>query len=115
MERPAGLALWPRWADARAAARRLHLYEAGLPSVGARRPAIARRGAPPARSRQGQGAGGMKRTLLLLTAMAFATPAAAADITGIWATGSEGGRVEIYRCGKALCGKVIDEIGRAHV
>src|SRR3546814_7390348 len=50
----------------------------------------------------------MKRTLLFLAAAAFATPAAAADITGIWATGSEGGRVEIYRCGKALCGKVVD-------
>ncbi|WP_428679908.1 DUF2147 domain-containing protein [Sphingopyxis sp.] len=35
-------------------------------------------------------------------------PASAADITGVWATGSEGGRVEIYRCGAALCGKVID-------
>ena len=50
----------------------------------------------------------MKRALLFLAAAAFATPAAAADITGVWATGSEGGRVEIYRCGKALCGKVID-------
>ena len=50
----------------------------------------------------------MKGALFLLAAAAFATPAAAADITGIWATGSEGGRVEIYRCGKALCGKVVD-------
>lgn len=40
----------------------------------------------------------------------LATPATAlaADITGVWATGSEGGRVEIYRCGAALCGKVVD-------
>ncbi|MEW4468978.1 DUF2147 domain-containing protein [Parasphingorhabdus sp. JC815] len=39
----------------------------------------------------------------------YAVPASAstADITGVWATGSEGGRVEIYRCGAALCGKVI--------
>ena len=50
----------------------------------------------------------MRRTLLLLAAATVATPAAAADITGVWATGSEGGRVEIYRCGKALCGKVVD-------
>src|SRR5690606_11535438 len=92
VERLAGMALWPRRADARAAARRLHLYEAGLSSVGARRPPAARRGAPPARRRQGQGACGMKRALALLAAAAFATPAAAADITGIWATGSEGGR-----------------------
>lgn len=39
---------------------------------------------------------------------ALATPAAARDLTGIWATGSEGGRVQIYRCGEALCGRVID-------
>lgn len=37
-----------------------------------------------------------------------ASPALAADITGLWATGSEGGRVEIYRCGKAYCGRVAD-------
>ena len=43
--------------------------------------------------------------------LAVAAPAAAADggrILGIWATGSEGGRVEIYRCGEALCGKIVD-------
>ena len=50
----------------------------------------------------------MTRALILVAAAAFATPAAAADITGVWATGSEGGRVEIYRCGAALCGKVVD-------
>lgn len=49
---------------------------------------------------------------LVLTAVAaglLATPAVAgaADITGIWATGTEGGRVQIYRCGAALCGKII--------
>lgn len=45
-----------------------------------------------------------------ITAILIAMPAGAAatDITGIWATGSEGGRVEIYRCGQALCGKVVD-------
>lgn len=47
---------------------------------------------------------------LLVTAAIFNTPAvaSAADITGVWETGTEGGRVEIYRCGKALCGKVVD-------
>lgn len=29
-------------------------------------------------------------------------------ITGTWATGSQGGRVEIYRCGPSLCGKIVD-------
>lgn len=50
----------------------------------------------------------MKRLLLLLAAAAAPAGASAADITGVWATGSEGGRVEIYRCGKALCGKIVD-------
>lgn len=30
------------------------------------------------------------------------------NIAGIWATGSEGGRVQIYACGAALCGKIVD-------
>ena len=44
----------------------------------------------------------MRRTLLLLAA------ATVAQTPVISAAGSEGGRVEIYRCGKALCGKVVD-------
>lgn len=51
----------------------------------------------------------MIRTLTILAALtALALPAAARDLTGVWATGSEGGRVQIYRCGNALCGKVVD-------
>lgn len=53
----------------------------------------------------------MKTLVLAIAALGlFAAPASAsaADITGIWATGSEGGRVEIYRCGAALCGRVVD-------
>ena len=52
----------------------------------------------------------MKRILVSLAAVALAVPAGASatDIMGVWATGSEGGRVEIYRCGKALCGKIVD-------
>ncbi len=53
----------------------------------------------------------MKKLALPIAAFGlFAAPAfaSAADITGIWATGSEGGRVEIYRCGVALCGRVVD-------
>lgn len=52
------------------------------------------------------------RQLTALAALAMAaTPAvalAAPGITGVWATGSEGGKVEIYRCGSALCGKIVD-------
>lgn len=29
-------------------------------------------------------------------------------ITGLWSTGTQGGRVELYRCGSAICGKVDD-------
>lgn len=53
----------------------------------------------------------MKKLTIPVAALGlFLTPAAAsaADITGVWATGSEGGRVEIYRCGAALCGRVVD-------
>lgn len=39
--------------------------------------------------------------------LAMPATASAADITGIWATGTEGGRVQIYRCGAALCGKIV--------
>lgn len=40
-----------------------------------------------------------------------APPAAAksdASILGTWATGTAGGKVEIYRCGNAFCGKIVD-------
>lgn len=50
----------------------------------------------------------MKRLFFLIAAATAPATASAADITGVWATGSEGGRVEIYRCGTALCGKVVD-------
>ena len=43
-----------------------------------------------------------------LAASAVAMPANAADITGLWSTGSEDGRVQIYRCGTALCGRIVD-------
>lgn len=29
-------------------------------------------------------------------------------IAGLWSTGSNGGRVELYRCGAAICGKVVN-------
>lgn len=44
----------------------------------------------------------------LLAAAAPATAAGESRLLGVWATGSEGGRVQIYRCGEALCGKIID-------
>src|SRR5690606_19498777 len=29
-----------------------------------------------------------------------------ASIIGLWSTGAQGGRVELYRCGATICGKV---------
>ena len=40
--------------------------------------------------------------------LASAGAAHAAEVTGLWATDSDNGRVQIYRCGEAICGKLID-------
>jgi uncharacterized protein (DUF2147 family) len=46
---------------------------------------------------------------LALCSLPGAAVASDSGITGVWATGSEGGRVKIYRCGgNALCGKIVD-------
>jgi len=37
-----------------------------------------------------------------------ATTALAADVTGLWATSSDNGRVQIYNCGAGICGKLVD-------
>ncbi|WP_067105539.1 DUF2147 domain-containing protein [Sphingopyxis granuli] len=39
---------------------------------------------------------------------AAASQGSGASIIGLWSTGSQGGRVELYRCGAAICGKVDD-------
>lgn len=50
----------------------------------------------------------MLRTLAA-TALVFAiaTPAMAADIVGRWRTPGNGGEVELYKCGAAVCGRLI--------
>lgn len=50
----------------------------------------------------------MFRTTLIAAAAfgALATPAFA-DVTGLWATPTNGGQVEIGRCGNSLCGKLV--------
>lgn len=57
----------------------------------------------------------LPRAGTLLAAMAIlAAPTAAtaqnagSALLGLWNTGSEGGKVEIYRCGPAYCGKIAD-------
>lgn len=58
---------------------------------------------------------GMRKILFAATAIAAASGGGATAasqgngaITGLWSTGSQGGRVELYRCGAAICGKVND-------
>ena len=40
-------------------------------------------------------------------AVALAGPAFAQDATGLWQTETNGGQVEISRCGNSLCGKLV--------
>ncbi|MGE5566809.1 MAG: DUF2147 domain-containing protein [Parcubacteria group bacterium] len=46
--------------------------------------------------------------LFAASALFSATAAFAADATGVWATESDNGRVQIYRCGDGICGKLVD-------
>jgi uncharacterized protein (DUF2147 family) len=49
-----------------------------------------------------------RTTLIAVAALgALAGPAFAADVTGLWATPTNGGQVEIGRCGNSLCGKLV--------
>ncbi|MDI1363705.1 MAG: DUF2147 domain-containing protein [bacterium] len=49
-----------------------------------------------------------RATLIAVAAMgAVASPALAADVTGLWATPTKGGQIEISRCGASLCGKLV--------
>ena len=41
-------------------------------------------------------------------AVAVASPALAQDVTGLWQTQTNGGQVEIARCGNSLCGKLVN-------
>ncbi|MBN9788074.1 DUF2147 domain-containing protein [Pseudonocardia sp. TMWB2A] len=51
----------------------------------------------------------LKYVLTAFVLGAAMLPAAAhARIEGVWATGNNDGRVQIYKCGANMCGKVID-------
>ena len=41
-------------------------------------------------------------------ALSVAAPALAQDVTGLWQTETNGGQVEISRCGNSLCGKLVN-------
>lgn len=50
----------------------------------------------------------MIRTALIAAALTLMSGSAfAADVTGLWATPTNGGQVEISRCGNSLCGKLV--------
>lgn len=46
--------------------------------------------------------------LAALCLLAFAGPAAADGVTGLWATSSDNGKVQIARCGEGVCAKLVD-------
>ena len=50
----------------------------------------------------------------LVLTLAVATPAMAADITGRWRTPGNGGEVEVYKCGAAICGRLITSAHLRH-
>jgi uncharacterized protein (DUF2147 family) len=54
---------------------------------------------------------GLDRRLILLAALAAATPASAASPEGVWRTPSRGGVVELSACGQALCGRLLSTNG----
>jgi uncharacterized protein (DUF2147 family) len=47
-------------------------------------------------------------SVVALLALAGAAAAAAAPIEGVWRTASDGGEIELHRCGEALCGRVVE-------
>ena len=51
----------------------------------------------------------MKLPILAAAALALSVsaPAFAQDVTGLWQTQTNGGQVEISRCGNSLCGKLV--------
>lgn len=52
----------------------------------------------------------MKRILSLLAAMLLTVPAFAGtpgDVLGVWKTNGDRSRIELYRCGEQICGKVV--------
>jgi uncharacterized protein (DUF2147 family) len=49
----------------------------------------------------------LRTAAALVLTLAVATPAFASDITGRWRTPGNGGEVEVYQCGAAVCGRLI--------
>ncbi|MFG1344441.1 DUF2147 domain-containing protein [Xanthobacter autotrophicus DSM 431] len=47
----------------------------------------------------------------VLAASLLATPALAAEPTGLWQTPTRSGQVEIFKCGASLCGRLLSSEG----
>lgn len=45
--------------------------------------------------------------IALMTSLSLGTSALASDVTGVWRTSEEGGRIAIERCGNSICGKIL--------
>lgn len=45
----------------------------------------------------------------LIATLALATSALASDVTGVWRTAEEGGKIAIERCGNSICGKILGD------
>ena len=43
-----------------------------------------------------------------LSLLACAGAASAAEVTGLWATSSDNGKVQVFKCGTGICGKLVD-------
>ncbi len=46
-----------------------------------------------------------------LLALVSTAPALAADVTGLWATPTRDGQVEITKCGSSVCGRLVSSAG----
>ena len=55
----------------------------------------------------------MKRTLILLSALIFASPATAQALEGQWTNFKKNVVVQVERCGPAYCGRVVQASERA--
>ena len=45
--------------------------------------------------------------IALVTSLSLGTSALASDVTGVWRTAEDGGKIAIERCGNSICGKIL--------
>ena len=47
--------------------------------------------------------------IALMTSLSLGTSALASDVTGVWLTAEDGGKISIERCGASICGKILGD------